>query len=61
VEAYILTGICLFAFVGTVGISRLLIRDWEHYGIFGLILGLMMCIVAGGGYFAYLARCTACG
>lgn len=60
VETYILMGICLVCFLGTIGIFRLLIQDPEQAMLIGAAAGLLIAIAAGGGYYTWLATCRTC-
>ena len=59
-ETYILMGICLVCFMGTIGLFRLLIQDKEQAMLIGAAAGLLIAIAAGGGYYTWLARCPTC-
>jgi len=58
VETYILMGICLACFLGTIGIFRLLIEDRDQAMLIGAAAGLLIAIAAGGGYYTWLATAT---
>jgi len=60
VETYILMAICLAAFIGSVVLFRFLLEDREMALIFGCLAGLVLAIVAGAGYYMYLASCRTC-
>lgn len=60
VETYILMGICLVCFLGTIAIFRFLIADPEQAMLIGAAAGLLIAIAAGGGYFTWLAACRTC-
>jgi hypothetical protein len=60
VETYILMGICLVCFLGTIGIFRLLIQDRDQAMLIGAAAGLLIAIAAGGGYYTWLASCRTC-
>ncbi len=60
VESYILMGICLVCFIGTIGIFRLLISDREQATLIGAAAGLLIAIAAGGAYYSWLATCRTC-
>ncbi len=59
-ETYILMAICLAAFIGSVVLFRFLLEDREMALIFGCLAGLVLAIVAGAGYYMYLASCRTC-
>ncbi|MCP5150397.1 MAG: hypothetical protein H6983_17760 [Ectothiorhodospiraceae bacterium] len=59
-ETYILVGICLVAWLITVGLFKLVMRDSEYAFIVGALAGLFVAAAAGGGYFQYLAACRTC-
>ena len=60
VETYILMGVCLVCFLGTIGIFRLLIADPDQAMLIGAAAGLLIAIAAGGGYYTWLASCRTC-
>jgi len=60
VETYILMGICLLCFLGTVGLFQLLIADRDQAMLIGAAAGLLISIAAGGGYYTWLASCRTC-
>ena len=59
-ETYILMGICLVCFLGTVALFRFLIADREQAMLIGAAAGLLIAIAAGGAYYTYLASCRTC-
>ena len=59
-ETYILMGICLVCFVGTVALFRFLIADRDQAMLIGAAAGLLIAIAAGGAYYTYLASCRTC-
>ena len=59
-ETYVLMAICLVCFLGTIGIFRLLIMDRDQATLIGAAAGLLIAMVAGGGYYTWLASCATC-
>lgn len=59
-ETYILMGICLVCFLGTIGIFRLLISDRDQAMLIGAAAGLLIAVAAAGGYYSWLASCRTC-
>ena len=59
-ETYILMGICLVCFLGTVALFRFLIADRDQAMLIGAAAGLLIAIAAGGAYYTYLASCRTC-
>ncbi len=59
-ETYILMGICLVCFIGTVALFRFLIADRDQAMLIGAAAGLLIAIAAGGAYYTYLASCRTC-
>lgn len=59
-ETYILMGICLLCFLGTVALFRFLIADRDQAMLIGAAAGLLIAIAAGGAYYSYLASCRTC-
>jgi hypothetical protein len=55
VETYILMGICLITFVGTIVLFRFIISDPDQANLIGGAAGLLLGIAAGGAYFKFLS------
>jgi hypothetical protein len=61
VETYILIGLCLGAWLITLGLFQLvLLRGSELAFVVGSLTGLVAAAGAGGAYYAYLAACRTC-
>ena len=59
-ETYILIAICLIAWLVTLGVVKLLMRQSDMAFIVGSIVGLLMAAAAGGAYYQHLAACRTC-
>ena len=54
-ETYILLGVCFGAWLLTVVIITLLMRESENGFVVGALVGLLMAFAAGGAYWKYLS------
>ena len=59
-ETFILMGVCLVCFLGTIGLFRFLIADRDQAMLIGAAAGLLIAIAAGGAYYTYLSSCHTC-
>ena len=59
-ETYILMGICLIIWGGTVGVVKLLMPSSENAFVIGALAGLLMAGAGGGAYYTHLAACATC-
>ena len=54
-ETYILLAVCFGAWLVTVVVIRLLMRESENAFIIGSLVGLLMAFAAGGAYWRFLS------
>ena len=59
-ETYILVVICLVAWLATVGLVKVVMRQSENAFVVGGLTGLLTAAAAGGVYYTHLAECSAC-
>ena len=59
-ETYILVGLSFAAWLVTVVVVRLLMRESEHAFVVGALVGLLMAGAAAGAYWTHLSACRTC-